>query len=128
MTYAHATGTRAGSPPDESALIEELEWLAHLLDSRWRVPGTNWRFGVDGLAGIIPGVGDVSTGLVSVYLVWRARELGLPFHVLARMGGNVLLDTTVGSIPILGSVFDFAFKANRRNMALMRRHLERRRA
>lgn len=128
MATTHMTGARAYEHHHARAEIEELEKLAHLLDSRWRVPGTNYRFGVDAVAGLIPGIGDFSTGIVSAYLVWRARELGMPGHVMLRMGGNVLLDTIVGSIPVLGSIFDFAFKANRRNVKLMRRHLERRAA
>ncbi len=125
MAYSYADGARAYSRPHARTRLEELEKLADLLDSRWRVPGTNLRFGLDGVAGLVPGIGDVSTGLVSAYLVWRARELGMPAHVMIRMAGNVLLDILVGSVPIIGSIVDFGFKANRRNVRLMRRHLER---
>ncbi|WP_271199265.1 DUF4112 domain-containing protein [Methylopila turkensis] len=108
--------------PGHAETLDELDRLAHLLDSRWRIPGTNWRFGVDALVGLVPVAGDLSAALVSGYMIKRAHELGAPSHVLARMVGNVALDTVVGSIPILGSVFDVAFKANRRNIALLRRH------
>ncbi len=107
-------------------LLEELDSLSWLLDSRWRLPGTGFRFGVDALAGLVPGVGDVATGLVSAWLVWRAAKFDVPAHLLARMVGNVALDSLVGAIPLVGSLFDFAFKANRRNVALLRRHLARR--
>jgi hypothetical protein len=119
--------TQPGAAGDDpQSLLRELDDLAWLLDSRWRVPGTSFRFGVDAVAGLIPGLGDAATALPSAYMVWRAREFGLPSHVLARMVGNVALDFAIGAIPVVGSLFDFAFKANRRNVKLLRRHLERR--
>ncbi|GLK77101.1 hypothetical protein GCM10008171_23550 [Methylopila jiangsuensis] len=121
---AYAASGFAGrmARPDHAAVLDDLERLATLLDSRWRIPGTNWRFGLDAAVGLAPGVGDLAMGLVSAYMIKRASDLGAPGHVLARMVGNVALDTVVGSIPLLGSVFDVAFKANRRNMRLLRRH------
>lgn len=110
---------------DHHLLLKEFDDLAWLLDSRWRIPGTDLRFGVDAVAGLIPGLGDAATALPSAYMVWRAREFDLPAHVLARMVANVGLDFVFGAIPVIGSIFDFAFKANRRNVALLRRHLER---
>lgn len=110
---------------DHHLLLKELDDLAWLLDSRWRIPGTDLCFGVDAVAGLIPGLGDAATALPSAYMVWRAREFDLPAHVLARMVANVGLDFVFGAIPVIGSIFDFAFKANRRNVALLRRHLER---
>ena len=106
--------------------IEELDRLARLLDSQWRIPGTSLRFGVDALAGLVPGVGDAATGLVSAYLIYRASRFDVPRSVLAVMVGNIVLDTVVGSIPLAGSVFDVFFKANNRNIRHLRRHLERR--
>ena len=102
----------------------EIDELARLLDTRWRIPGTGIRFGVDAVAGLLPGVGDLATGAVSAYVVYRAAKLGVPPLLLARMVGNVGLDTVVGSVPLLGSVFDLFFKANNRNVRLLRRHLE----
>lgn len=104
--------------------LAEFERLAVMLDSKWRLPGTNWRFGVDGVAGLVPGLGDTATGVISAYLIMKAHRMGLPRHLLARMAGNVALDVVVGSVPVLGSIFDFAFKANRRNLNLLRRHIE----
>ncbi|MFD1704420.1 DUF4112 domain-containing protein [Methylopila henanensis] len=126
MNARAATGFAGRMPrePGHAETLDELDRLAHLLDSRWRIPGTNWRFGVDALVGLVPVAGDLSAALVSGYMIKRAHELGAPGHVLARMVGNVALDTVVGSVPILGSVFDVAFKANRRNMALLRRHFQ----
>lgn len=117
-----ATGSAADDVDDR---LKSLDDLARLLDARWRIPGTGIRFGADAVAGLLPGVGDLATGLVSAYIVVRAANHGAPSHLLARMVGNVVIDTTVGSIPILGSVFDLFFKANKRNVRLLRRHLER---
>jgi hypothetical protein len=105
--------------------IVELDLLAALLDSRWRIPGTSIRFGLDALVGLVPVLGDAATGVVSAYIVLRARNCGAGKTLVARMLGNVLIDTVVGSIPILGSIFDVYFKANNRNIRLLRRHLQR---
>ena len=108
---------------DRQAEIARLDRLADMLDSRYRIPVFGWRFGWDAILGLVPGVGDVLVTLPSAYLVWRAHKLGLPRSAIVSMVGNVALDTVAGSVPILGSIFDVAFKANRRNFALMRRHL-----
>jgi hypothetical protein len=110
---------------DRAATIAEFERVSRLLDSQWRIPGTSMRFGIDPLVGLVPGLGDVATGLVSAYIVVMAKRLGLPSHVMARMIGNVALDVVVGSIPLLGSVFDLFYKANRRNFRLLQEHVER---
>lgn len=104
--------------------LESLDNLARLLDARWRIPGVGWRFGVDGVASLFPGVGDAAAGLVSAYIIFHGARLGAPNHVLARMAGNVLVDTVVGSVPVLGTIFDVAFKSNLRNARLLRRHFE----
>jgi hypothetical protein len=109
---------------DELASIEDL---ARLLDTRWEIPGLGVRFGVDAIAGLVPVVGDLATGVVSLYIVHRASELGASRLLIGRMVVNVLIDTVVGSVPLLGSLFDVYFKANRRNLRLLRRHLERHR-
>lgn len=121
-----AAGMSGQGPPDSEAAraIAELDLLAALLDSRWRIPGTSIRFGLDALVGLVPVLGDAATGLVSAYIVWRARNCGAANGLVARMLGNVLLDTVVGSVPLLGSIFDVYFKANNRNIRLLRRHLQ----
>ena len=106
-----------------ATVVAELDLLAALLDSRWRIPGTSIRFGVDALVGLVPVIGDAATGIVSAYIVMRARNCGAGKTLVARMLGNVLLDTVLGSVPILGSIFDVYFKANNRNIRLLRRHL-----
>lgn len=105
--------------------VSELDSIADLLDTKWRIPGTGIRFGVDALAGLIPGAGDAATGLVSAYIIYKGARLGASSGVIGRMIANTALDTVVGSVPVLGSVFDLFFKANRRNMRLLKRHLER---
>ena len=110
--------------PETAKAIAELDHLARMLDSNWRIPGTSIRFGVDAVAGLLPGIGDAATGLVSAYIVLRARNHGVGGGLMARMLGNVALDTVVGSVPILGSIFDVYYKANNRNIRLLRSHLE----
>ncbi|MER8555154.1 DUF4112 domain-containing protein [Mesorhizobium sp. M1217] len=111
--------------PEAEKAIAELDLLAALLDSRWRIPGTSVRYGLDALVGLVRILGDVATGLVSAYIVLRARNCGAGNGLVGRMLGNVLLDTAVGSVPILGSIFDVYFKANNRNIRLLRRYLQR---
>lgn len=123
---ADGTYRPAGPPPDPR--LERFERLANMLDTRWRVPVLGWRFGIDGLAGLVPGIGDAATGLVSAWLILEARRMGLPRRLLLAMAGNVALDFAAGSVPVIGSIFDFMFKANQRNLRLVRRHLERGRA
>jgi len=109
----------------EDQALRRLEALAKLMDTAFVVPGTDVRFGLDGVIGLVPGVGDVISGLVSSYLIWEARRLGVSRWILGRMMANTLLDTTIGAIPLAGDVFDVMFRANVKNMALLRRHLER---
>lgn len=92
------------------------------MDAQFRVPGTDIRFGLDSLIGLIPGAGDLSTFAVSGYMLWIMANNGASGFVLARMVLNVLIDAIFGSIPILGDLFDVAFKANMRNMRLMQQH------
>ncbi|MBZ9747737.1 DUF4112 domain-containing protein [Mesorhizobium sp. CO1-1-7] len=105
--------------------IAELDLLAVLLDSRWRIPGTPIRFGLDALVGLVPVLGDTATGLISAYIVLRARKCGAGKLLVARMVANVLFDTVLGSVPVLGSIFDVYYKSNNRNIRLLRGHLSR---
>jgi len=110
---------------DHAAELDRLDRLATLLDARWRLPLLGWRFGLDSLIGLVPGLGDAAGGLLSAWLILRARRLGAPDRVLAMMAGNVVLDVVVGSVPVLGDILDIGLKANRRNARLLRRHFER---
>ncbi len=110
---------------DAEQTLIRLEALARLMDGSFVVPGTNIRFGLDAIVGLVPVVGDLLGGCISSYLIWEARRLNAPKRVIGRMMVNTLVDTTLGTIPILGDVFDVAFRANMKNMGLLRRHLER---
>ena len=110
---------------ERESSLTRLEALATLMDATFTVPGTSFRFGLDALMGLIPVGGDVLAGIVSTYLIWEARRLGAPRRVLARMAANTLLDTAVGSIPVLGDAFDVLYRGNVRNLRILRRWLER---
>lgn len=101
-----------------------MESLARLMDSRFRIPGTDIRFGLDALIGLIPGAGDLSTFAISGYMLMIMAKNGASGYVLARMTLNVLLDALVGAIPLIGDLFDIAFKANTRNMRLMQQYYQ----
>jgi hypothetical protein len=102
--------------------LQSLETLARLMDAQFKIPGTAIRFGLDAIIGLIPGAGDLSTFAVSAYMVVIMARNGASGYVLARMILNVLIDAVIGSIPLIGDVFDVAFKANTKNMRLMRAH------
>jgi len=99
--------------------LSRYSTLAYWFDQAFRVPGTSWRFGLDALIGLFPGVGDAVTAFVGAYGVIIARQLGAPASVQARMLLNLFIDTTIGAIPFLGDLFDFAFKSHVRNLALL---------
>ncbi|MEK6260353.1 MAG: DUF4112 domain-containing protein [Planctomycetota bacterium] len=105
--------------------LEQLKQVAQLLDSQFCIPGTNIEVGFDALIGLIPGVGDLISTAVSVWLIREARRLGAPWWLIARMSWNVAVDTTIGVIPVVGDMFDVVWKANRKNIELLSRHLER---
>jgi hypothetical protein len=101
---------------------EQLDHLAWLMDECFRVPGLNWRFGLDSIVGLVPGLGDIVGGVVGLFLLFRALQFRLPPVVIARMVLNSLIDILAGSIPVLGDLFDFAWKSNSKNMRLFHRH------
>ena len=98
---------------------ENLDMLSHLLDDFIRVPGTSIRFGLDGIVGLIPGVGDLLGGLASTALILAAWARGVPKVTLLRMVANVGIEVVIGTVPVLGDMFDIAWRANRRNYALL---------
>ena len=106
--------------------VTRLEALARLMDGAVVVPGTALRLGLDALIGLLPVAGDVISGLISSYLIWEARRIGAPRWLIARMIANTLIDTTIGAVPLVGDAFDLVFRANKKNMALLRRHMEKR--
>lgn len=103
---------------------ENLDLLSRVLDTWFRIPGTSIRFGLDGIIGLVPGIGDVLAGLASCIIILAAWVRGVPYVTVARMVVNLAIDVIIGAIPLLGDAFDIAWKANRRNYALLTRHLE----
>jgi hypothetical protein len=104
------------------AKIERLRRLAWLIDAIGRVPGTRFRFGINSVIGLAPGVGDVVLALISLYFVYEGARLGLPRLKLARMLWNVAVEAVLGAVPVLGDVFDVVWKANLRNVDIIDRH------
>jgi NAD/NADP transhydrogenase beta subunit len=104
--------------------LRRVRAVAVLLDEAIRIPGTRIRFGIDPIVGLIPGLGDVLGGLASAYIILEAARAGAPASVLLRMTMNVGVDTIVGSLPLAGDLFDFAWKSNSRNVRLLTRHIE----
>ena len=121
MTRPPVTRLRRLTPGQEQRLAA-LRRVARLLDSSMQLPGTAFRFGLDPILGLIPGIGDLVSPLFTLGIIWQARDLGVPRVVLMRMIFNVGIDTLVGIIPIAGDLFDFAWKSNDMNMALLERH------
>ena len=107
----------------DAARLKRVRALAKLLDNAFRVPGTNFRFGWDQIIGLVPGAGDVATGLMAAYIVAEAAKLGVPRRTLWRMVANVGIDMAGGAVPFAGDLFDFAFKANKKNLDLIERHV-----
>jgi hypothetical protein len=102
---------------------ENIDLLSHVLDDCFRIPGTSFRFGIYGIVGLIPGIGDILGGIASCLIVLAAWFRGVPYVTLARMVVNVALEIVIGGIPLVGDIFDIAWKANRRNYALLNRSL-----
>jgi hypothetical protein len=113
-------------PPEKADKRFELEplfrWLALIMDNFLRIPGTNFRFGLDPLLGLVPGLGDTGSALISAMALLAAARRGLPKILLARMALNILINEAVGIIPVLGDAFSFWFKSNARNYALLQQH------
>jgi Domain of unknown function (DUF4112) len=104
--------------------VARLEALAKLLDVAFILPGTKIRYGIDGIIGLIPVVGDIIATALSLWLVREARALGAPWYVTARMLGNVAIQGTVGTVPFAGDAFDVLYRANMRNARILRRWLD----
>jgi uncharacterized protein DUF4112 len=106
------------------ATDEALDHLATLLDDAFQIPGTRIRYGLDSLIGLVPGLGDIITGLMSLVIVYAGWQRGIPKITQARMMMNIVIDTAVGAIPFIGDAFDVAWKANRKNFQLLQRASE----
>ena len=116
--------TKRRKPTTETPELKWVDKITELMDSKFRVPGTNFRFGLDPILGLVPGLGDASSLAVSGSLIYYMAKFGASRKLIYMMIGNVVLDATLGSIPILGNIFDFAFKANQRNIRMLKRYHE----
>ena len=108
--------------PGQTKRLEALRNVARLLDSAFVVPGTSYRIGLDPILGLIPGLGDLVSPLFTIGVLWQAHDLGLPRVVQLRMVFNVAIDGLLGVVPLAGDLFDFVWKANDKNMAMLERH------
>ena len=108
--------------PDIATRLGRMRRLAWLVDAAFHIPGTRFRFGLNSLIGLAPGVGDTVLGLVSLYIIQQAHAMSVPHAKLARMLGNVAIEVVGGSVPILGDLFDVALKANLRNIRIVEEH------
>ena len=130
-TFARGAGFRFTNPrrpydpAERRAALDRLDMLATAFDTAFILPGTNVRFGVESLLRLVPGVGDAIASLLSCYLLYEASRLGVPRLLLMRMAANVALEGLVGAVPVAGDAFDVFFRANRRNVALLRQHFAR---
>jgi hypothetical protein len=121
MAWAATLPPRA----DTQARLKRLRRLAWLIDGAFHLPGTNFRFGLNSVIGLLPVGGDAVLGVISLYIIYEAAQLGVPGPLLARMGFNVAMEVVGGSVPLLGDLFDMALKANLRNLAIIEQHVGR---
>jgi Domain of unknown function (DUF4112) len=112
------------SHTEKAKVLARLQRFARIMDTAWRIPFTRCRFGMDSVLGLIPGAGDAVTLCMSLYAIWLARRLGAPNGLIVRMLTNSGVDFGLGSVPVLGDVFDLFFKSNSRNLKLLTDFLE----
>lgn len=110
---------------DPAALRKRIETMEFLLERSFTLPGLNRPVGLDAIIGLVPVVGDVITAMMGTYIVWEARNLGMPKWKLWRMIGNIGVDTALGAIPFIGDAFDLLFRSNTRNLKIIKAHLDR---
>src|SRR5687767_12049805 len=120
VTIEYAPGQKE---PGRILLDPRLERLSQWMDTRFQIPGMEWRFGLDALLGLLPGVGDLISALIGMYIVSAAARHGVSRVTLARMGMNLGIDFVLGSVPLVGDLFDVAWKANQMNLELLRQSL-----
>lgn len=123
MTAVHDTEMRMAALRRREASFRRLRHIAKLLDSSVVIPGIGVRIGADAILGLVPGIGDMAMGLVGAYLIYEAHRLGAPKTAIARMIGNVAMDTAIGAIPFVGDIWDFFFRSNDRNMQILAKHV-----
>jgi hypothetical protein len=110
---------------DPASVRQRIEAMEFLLERCIELPGIGRKVGLDAIIGLIPVVGDIITAAMGAYIVWEARNLGLPRWKLWRMAGNIAFDTALGAVPVAGDAFDLLFRSNTRNLKIVKRHLDR---
>lgn len=119
--------SRPTREPGPAELSPTIEWLVTLMDDAYEIPGTNYRIGLDGIIGLIPGIGDLATMVIGSLVMKEAKRLGVSRWTRQRMMLNYGIDFFVGLIPLAGDLFDFGFKAHRKNLRLLQQHVEKQR-
>lgn len=109
---------------DPASVLKRVEMLERVLERSFTIPGIRRDVGLDAIAGLVPVVGDLVTAAMGAYIVWEARNLGLPKWKLWRMGANVAFDTALGAVPVVGDAFDLFFRSNSNNLKILRKHLD----
>jgi hypothetical protein len=112
------------SDPAIQAAVARIEAVSRLMDDLFVIPGTKVRVGLDSVIGLVPIVGDLISQAISSYIIWEARRLGVSRFTMSRMIANSAIDTVFGIVPVVGDAFDVAFRANRKNLSLLKGHLE----
>lgn len=109
---------------DPVSVRKRIEAMEHLLERSFTIPGVNYPIGLDTIVGLVPVIGDFVTAAMGAYIVWEAKNLGLPRWKLWRMAGNIAIDTGLGAIPVAGDAFDLLFRSNTRNLRIVKKHLD----
>jgi C4-dicarboxylate transporter len=112
----------AGTADSRRERLDRLDRLSRLLDIAFTVPGTNIRFGAEAVMRLVPGIGDAAASALSCLILYEAHQLGAPRRVMIRMAGNVAIEAAAGAVPVIGDLFDVAFRANRRNVRILREY------
>ncbi|TAD76440.1 MAG: DUF4112 domain-containing protein [Sphingomonadales bacterium] len=118
MAFALPTGN------DPASVRARVTAMERLLERSFTIPGVNMPVGLDAVIGLVPVLGDIVTTALGAYILWEARNLGMPKWKLMRMGANVLFDTAIGAIPLVGDVVDLAFRSNTKNLKILIRHID----
>ncbi|HSG33626.1 MAG TPA: DUF4112 domain-containing protein [Sphingomonadaceae bacterium] len=117
-------GIELNTGTDPAAIRQRIEMLEMVLERSFEIPGLGRKIGLDAIVGLVPVLGDIFAAVMGSYLIWEARNLGLPKWKLWRMAGNILFDTGVGAVPLVGDAFDLFFRSNTRNLRIVKRHLD----
>ncbi len=118
MTFEMPTGN------DPVSVRKRIEAMEQLLERSFTIPGVNYPIGLDSIVGLVPIVGDLVTAAMGAYMIWEAKNIGLPKWKLYRMAGNVAFDTALGAVPLVGDAFDLLFRSNTRNLKIVKKHLD----